>query len=59
MALSSMSQVKGALGAASDKAGEATPDVNIPGFGPYKFNPKEDAKQAKKKIDQVGTPLLL
>jgi hypothetical protein len=49
-----LDRVKGALGSASDKAGEATPDVNIPGFGPYKFNPKEDAKQAKKRIDEVS-----
>ena len=34
---------------ASDKAGQNTPDVNVPGFGPFKFNPKEDAKQAAKK----------
>ena len=38
----------GAVAQASDKAGENTPDVNVPGFGPFKFNPKEDAKQAAK-----------
>ena len=41
--------VAGAFAKASDKAGENTPDVNVPGFGPFKFNPKEDAKQAAKK----------
>ena len=42
-------QVTGAASKASDKAGENTPDVNVPGFGPFKFNPKEDAKQAASK----------
>ena len=42
-------QVSGAASKASDKAGSNTPDVNVPGFGPFKFNPKEDAKQAAKK----------
>ncbi|KAL3160430.1 hypothetical protein ABBQ32_010752 [Trebouxia sp. C0010 RCD-2024] len=41
--------VAGAVAQASDKVGENTPDVNVPGFGPFKFNPKEDAKQAAKK----------
>ena len=42
-------QVTGAASQASDTAGSKTPDVNVPGFGPFKFNPKEDAKQAAKK----------
>ena len=42
-------QVTGAASKASDTAGSKTPDVNVPGFGPFKFNPKEDAKQAAKK----------
>ena len=42
-------QAGSALSKVSDKAGEKTPDVNVPGFGPFKFNPKEDAKQAAKK----------
>ena len=42
-------QAGSALSKISDKAGEKTPDVNVPGFGPFKFNPKEDAKQAAKK----------
>ena len=54
-------QAKSALGQVSDKAGEKTPDVNVPGFGPFKFNPKEDAKQAQKKSPlgymQVSTQL--
>lgn len=41
--------IGGALSKASDKAGKSTPDVKVPGFGPFKFNPKEDAKQAAKK----------
>ena len=47
-------QAKAAASNASDKAGEATPDVNIPGFGPFKGNPKEDAKQAQKKASELG-----
>ena len=42
-------QAASAVSKASDKAGQNTPDVNVPGFGPFKFNPKEDAKQAAKK----------
>ena len=42
-------QAVSAVSKASDKAGQNTPDVNVPGFGPFKFNPKEDAKQAAKK----------
>ncbi|KAL0029389.1 hypothetical protein WJX77_003922 [Trebouxia sp. C0004] len=42
-------KVSDAASKASDKAGSNTPDVNVPGFGPFKFNPKEDAKQAAKK----------
>ena len=43
------SKAASGLSKAADKAGEKTPDVNVPGFGPFKFNPKEDAKQAAKK----------
>jgi len=42
-------QISDAASKASDKAGSNIPDVNVPGFGPFKFNPKEDAKQAAKK----------
>ena len=38
---------------ASDKAGEATPDVDIPGFGTFKGNPKQDAQQAQNKASEL------
>ena len=46
-------QAASAASSLSDKAGESTPDVNIPGFGPFKGNPKEDAKQAGKKASEL------
>jgi pimeloyl-CoA synthetase len=48
-----MGSAKEAASRASDKMGEMTPDINIPGFGPYRFNPKEDAKQAQKRFQEV------